>query len=151
MSLQTGRRAIEVYTAANWTDPAPIGFDGHPFAVSAPSIRMSITEGAVRQSSIGKVTNTVHQIGLVTFQIFVDGGKGSNEWRGLADTLIGLFHNKVIDADGALVTSGAQTALVRFSPPELGEGQHPYIAGQFEEPPYYQVNLICPFVRYELR
>jgi hypothetical protein len=151
MSLQTGRKAIETYVEAQWANGVPMGMDGHPFTVAAPSVRMTITEGMTRQGSIGRVVNTVNQIGLVTFQIFTAGGTGSDEWRGYAQTLLDLFHGRTLDAAGAVVTSGAQTPLVRFSPPELGDAAHPYIAAQIDGAPHHQSNIICPFVRYELR
>ena len=151
MTLQSGRVAIAKYLEATWASPVPMGVDGFAFAVVAPSIRPTITEGDVRQSSIGRSVNVVYQIGLVTFQIFTAGGTGSGEWRGYADTLIGLFHNKVLDATGSIVTSGAQTPLVRFSPPELGGSAHPYVGSDTDGTPFRQTNIICPFVRYELR
>ena len=151
MSLTSGRTAIEAYLQAQWVSAVPMGMDGHAFTVAAPSIRMTITEGAVLQGSIGRTLNQVHQIGLVTFQIFTAGGTGSEEWRGLADTLMDLFHGKTLDAAGAVVTTQAQTALVRFSPPELGNGAHPYISAMIEDPPYQMVNVMVPCIRYELR
>lgn len=150
MSLQSGRAAIEAYIIANWTD-TPMGLDGHAFEVTAPSIRMTITEGRVYQGSIGRVLNEVHQVGIVTFQIFTAGGMGSAEWRGYAQTLMDLFHNVTLDAAGAVVTSGAQTPLVRFSPPKDGGDDHPYIAADLDTVPFRQTNVICGFVRYELR
>lgn len=153
MTIRAGNRAIRLYVQANWSSPVPMGYPGHPFTVAAPSIRMTIQTGARNQGSIGRVQNQVHQIGNVHFQIFTEGGIGTDEADGLCDTLIDLFHGKVLDADGAVVTSQSQTPVVRFSPPELGQSKHPYIAARVEldDAPYLQTNLICPYVRYELR
>jgi len=148
MSLDTGRAAIETYLNANWT-ASPIGFDDQPFTPTAPSVQLTITDGARMQGSVGQVTNVVNNIGVATITIYTDAAQGSSEWRGYAQALIDLFHNKTLDAAGAVVTSGAQTPLVRFSPPELGDNAHPYIGATFKDAPFRRTNIVCPFVRYE--
>lgn len=151
MSLDTERAAIETYLATNWT-ATPIGFDGWPFTPTADSVQLTIADGAVRQSSIGRTVNVVYQIGLATLTIYTDAALGSSSWRGHAFALQTLFHGKTLDASGGIVTSGAQTPLVRFSPPELGDdSRHPYIGASFVNAPFRRTNIICPFVRYELR
>lgn len=150
MSMATGRVAIETYLGANWTATV-IGYDGQPFAPVADSLRLTIMDGATRQGSIGRVTNSVYSVGTVTLSLFTDGTKGSIAWRAYADTLLGLFHNITLDAAGAVIASQSQTPLVRFSPPEMGQDSHPYIGANIKDPPFNMVNIIAPFVRYELR
>ena len=151
MTIRAGRRAIIRYMKAQWVSAVPMGYPNRPFKVVAPSIRMTITTGARRQGSIGRVKNQIHQIGLLTFQVFTEGGMGTDEEDGLCDDLIDLFHGKVLDVDGVIVTTSSQTPVIRFSPPELGDDAHPYIASQTIGTPFMQTNLIAPFVRYELR
>ena len=151
MSLEAGRTAIERYFQANWVYSEPLGMDGHPFTASAGSVRLTIKDGARMQGTIGRVQNVVNRIGTLTAQIFTAGGIGSSSWRIIGDRVIDLTHNITIDASGAVVTSASQTALVRFSPPELGDAAHPYIAADIDEAPFRQTNIICPFVVYELR
>ena len=103
------------------------------------------------QGSIGRTANVINNIGVVTVTIYTDAAQGSASWRRYAETLETLFFGKTIDAAGAVVTSGAQTPLVRFSPPELGDAKHPYIGATFVDAPFRRTNLIAPFVRYELR
>lgn len=150
MSYDTGRAAIEAYFISQWT-ATPFGLDGHPFEPSAGSVRLSITEGQTLQGSIGRTSNVINHVGVLTVQIYAQGGVGSSAWRGHAETLMGLFFAKALDADGVEVTDPAQTTLVRFSPPELGDNRHPYIGTVLQEAPYVVVSVLCPFIRYETR
>jgi hypothetical protein len=150
MSLDTERAAIETYLSNNWTDTS-IGFDGWPFTPTADSVQLSITDGAVMQQSIGRTQNLFVNVGVATLTIYTDAAQGSASWRGYAQSIKTLFHGKTLDADGAIVTSGAQTPLVRFSPPELGDNRHPYNGASFVDAPFRRTNIICPFVCYELR
>lgn len=159
MSLQTERIAIETYFAAQWGVTTPYILDGHPGEPSPskpvqPCVRLTITDGAVLQGSIGRAAagaNVLHNIGLVTFQLFTNAALGSSSWRGYAQTLLEMFHNKTLDGTGALFIGGAQTPVVRFSPPELGNGKHPYIGAQMIDVPFRMTNVIAPFLRYEIR
>jgi len=149
MTLDTERAAIEAYFIANWTDTA-YGLDGHPFEPVAPCVQLFIKDGAVFQGSIGRVQNTLHNIGLLTLVLYTDGALGSSAWRGYAESLQSLFRGKTLDAAGAVVTSQAQTSLVRFSPP-LESNNHPYIGAEFIDAPFHRTNIICPFIRYSLQ
>lgn len=150
MSLDTGRQAIEAYFIANWT-ATPYGLDAQSFTPAYNSVRLSITDGAVMQNSIGRVQNVYNNIGLVTFQIYTDGQLGSSSWRGYGEALEALFFNVTLDANGAVITDQSQTPLVRFCPPELGDSRFPYV-GPFSAPaPFNVATIICPFIRYETR
>ena len=149
MSLETGRIAIETYWKANWT-ATPTGYSGHPFKPVAGSVRLNINNGATLQGSIGRVQNSIYTVGLLTVSIFTDGQLGDAAWTGYAQSVLDLFHGKALDASGAVVTSGAQVPLIRFSPPELGNNAHPYIGPVTKDAPFNMTNVICPFVRYEL-
>ncbi|MEB3419904.1 phage tail terminator-like protein [Salipiger marinus] len=150
MTYQLERAAIEAYFRAQWGSTTPIGFDGHTFTPVNNSVRLTITSGATRQGSIGRTANRIDHLGLATLQIITEGGKGSAAWRGYAETIMGLFFEKTLTSTGAVITSGAD-AFVRFSPPELGENRHPYIAADFPDPPFHLTNVIAPFVRYAFR
>jgi hypothetical protein len=150
MSLDSQRAAIETYLSNNWTD-TPIGFDGWPFTPAADSIQLSIVDGAVMQKSIGRSQNVFANVAVATLTIYTDAALGSASWRGYAQALKTLFHGKTLDAAGAIVTSGAQTPLVRFSPPELGDNRHPYNGASLVDAPFRRTNIICPFIGYELR
>ena len=149
MSYQTERRAIEAYLKANWT-LTPIGMDGQEFTPTANSIRINIASGATLQGSIGRDANVLHHIGTLTITIYTQGGKGSDAWRAYAETLMGLLFEVSLTNTGAVATTTGGV-FVRFSPPQLGDNQPPYIGANFQAPPFHIVNLIAPFVRYETR
>jgi len=150
MSYQTERAAIEAYFTAQWGATTPWGRDGQKFEPVFNSVRMAITSGAVMQGSIGRVANRIDHLGLVTFQVFTEGGKGSAAWRSYAETIAGMFFEKTLDDDGVAITTTAD-AFLRFSPPEMNDNRHPYISADFADPPFQITNVICPFVRYETR
>lgn len=150
MSYDLERSAIETYFKTQWTDATPIGFDGQKFDPVINSICLTITSGATRQGSIGRTANRIDHVGLATFQIITEGGKGSVKWRPLAETIQGIFFETTIDQNGAVITDTAD-AFVRFSPPQLGDNRHPYIAASFPDPPFHRTNVIAPFVRYSYR
>lgn len=158
MSYQTERSAIETYFVAQWGVTTPIGLDAQKFSTFDTDgvtprfnlVRLTITSGATRQGSIGRTLNRIDHLGLATFQIITEGGKGSAAWRGYAETIMGLFFEKTLTSAGVVITTHAD-AFLRFSPPELGDNRHPYIAADFPDPPFHLTNVICPFVRYELR
>lgn len=149
-SLDAGRIAIETYVLASWT-ATPLGLDGQPFTVTAPSVRMTIIDGAAMQYSIGSTINLIANMGMLAIQLFTDGSLGSSSWRTYAESLLTLFHGKTLDATGALVTAPSQVTLVRFSPPEAGANCHPYIANVTPGTPFRMTNINCPFVRYQRR
>ena len=144
MSYSTERKAIETYVQTQWAAATPIGFDGHEFEPSFNSISVSILNGDVLQGSIGAVNNRIEYVGQVQVQIYTENGKGTEAWRGYAETLEGLFFDKRITDAGALATTDE---FIRFSP----EQQHPYISGQISDIPFHIATLIAPFVRYEYK
>ena len=157
MSYQLERAAIEAYFTAQWGTTTPWGRDGHKFEPPidaqgrpVPAVRLTITSGATRQGSIGRTATRIDHLGLATFQIITEGGKGSAAWRGYAETIMGLFFEKTLTSAGVVITSHAD-AFLRFSPPELGDGRHPYVAADFPDPPFHLTNVIAPFVRYSYR
>lgn len=148
MTLQNERRAIETYFTTAWSSTTvPVGMDGHDFTAIAPSIRLTIKSGAAIQGSIGRISNRIDHIGTLTATIYTAGGAGSAAWRGYAETITGLFFEKSITSAGALITTGADT-FIRFSPPQLGDNRHPYVAADFADPPFHITNVIVPFIRY---
>ena len=150
MTLDLERKAIETYFIAQWAGATPIIMDGHGGKPVENSLRLTIQSGAVLQGSIGRVANRIDNLGLVTISIFTAGGAGSTAWRGYAETIESIFFEKTLDQAGALITATAD-AFVRFSPPQLNDNQHPYVAASFAVPPLHQTNVIAPFVRYSYR
>lgn len=144
MTYATERRAIETYLNTQWSGTTPVGFDGHDFEPSFNSIRVSIENGLALQGSIGANTNRIDYTGIVTIQIFTENGKGSETWRGYAETLDGIFFDKRIDNLGAVATTNE---FIRFSP----EQQHPYISGEVSDIPFHIATFVAPFVRYEYK
>lgn len=144
MSFETERQAIEAYFAANW-GATDIGYDGHAFEPAADSIRLTIQSGEAFQRSFAKPgTNRVEHVGLLQVNIFVDGGAGSQAWRGYAETLEGLLRNKKLAADGTVAATSSDVLLV-FST----RGQVPYVAGVQHDQPFTIATLNAPFSRYE--
>ncbi len=150
-TLDAGRKAVEAYFIAQWANATPYGLDGQPFTATAPSVRLTILDGAAIQASVGQTNRVITNIGVLSLQLFTDGALGSSSWRGLAETLLTMFHGVCLDAAGAVITSPGQTALVRFSPPEVGRGCHPYVANQTPGTPFRMTTINAPFVRYQLR
>lgn len=150
MSYQTERAAIEAYFIAQWAAATPLGLDGHKFTPVNNSVRLTIQSGAVLQGSIGRTANRIDHVGMLTVTIYTEGGKGSAAWRGYAETIMGFLFETTIDNAGAVITATAD-AFVRFSPPELSDNRHPYIAASFADAPFHVTNIIAPFVRYEYR
>lgn len=146
MTYQLERSAIEAYFAAQWS-VTPIGMDSHVFEPSANSIRLTIASGAVLQGSVGRTQNQKLHVGTLTVSIFTEGGNGSAAWRGYAETLINLLREKRLTTAGVIATTTASVFL-RFSPPQLAPGEHPYVAASFPAAPFHQTNIIAPFVRY---
>lgn len=144
MSYATERRAIETYLNTQWSGATPIGFDGHEFEPTANSIRVTIQNGQVLQGSIGAAANRIDHVGLVSIQIFTESGKGTQTWRGYAETLDGIFFDKRITDAGAVATTNE---FIRFSP----EQQHPYISGEVSDIPFNIATFVAPFVRYEYK
>ena len=152
MSYQTGRRTIETYTLNNWDVQIPIGFDRQTFTPIHRSVMMEIMEGELFQGSIGAPgANSVYHAGVLQFTVYVSGGRGSDEWRAIADMITDLFFGITLDTDGLPIASPSQVAHVRFSPPEMGDSRHPKLASQAMEPPFLTAVIQCPFVRYERR
>lgn len=157
MTYALERAAIETYFAAQWGAITPVGWDGQAFEPPLdgngdplPAVRLTITSGATRQGSIGRLANRIDHLGLLTITIFTAGGAGSAAWRSRAETIMGLFFGKTLDQTGALITATSQ-AFIRFSPPELGDNRHPYVAADFADPPFHLTNVIAPFTRYAYR
>lgn len=150
MSLQAGSRAIAMYFREAWVSAIPVYPDGWAFETVAPSVLLTVKEGAYLQNSVGRVSNVFHQVGTLICSIYTDGGAGSSTWRAIADDLVNIVFAKSLDVDGELL-AGSATPLIRFSAPELGEMRLPYIGADTDGVPFRQTNLICPFIRYDLR
>ena len=144
MSYSLERKAIENYIQTECGSTTPIGFDGHDFEPSINSIRVSISNGNVLQGSIGASNNRIEYLGEVLIQIFTESGKGTETWRGYAETLDGLFFDKRLTNAGAIATTNE---FIRFSP----EQQHPYISGEVSDIPFHIATFVAPFVRYEYK
>lgn len=144
MSYQTERQAIEAYIAANWV-ATPIGYDRQEFTPVAPSIRLTIQSGEAFQRSFAKPgSNRVEHVGVLQINIFVDGGEGSQEFRGYVETLQGLLKNKKLASDGTDPATSSDVFVV-FST----RGQIPYLASVQDMPPFTMATLNAPFSRYE--
>jgi hypothetical protein len=143
MTYQLERRAVETFFVAQWGGATPVGMDGHLFEPAINSLRLTIQSGAVLQGSIGRALDRIDHIGVLQVQVFTEGGKGSQTWRGYVETIQGFLTNAVIDDAGVAITDPAD-AFVRFSP----QNQHPYIAGATHDAPFLITTLNAPFVRY---
>lgn len=150
MTYALERSALTTFFTAQWADAAPVILDGHSGTPTDNSLRMTIQSGAAIQGSIGRMSNRINNVGMITFQIYTTGGKGSGLWRGHTDTLSDIFFEKAIDSAGALITAATQT-FIRFSPPELGDNRHPYVGATTTTAPFTQTNFNVPFIRYTYR
>lgn len=157
MSYELERASIERYFAGQWAAQTPVIWDGQggkpatdSEGVPLDSVRLTIQSGAVLQGSIGRDQNRMDHVGMVTVTIYTAGGAGSNAWRGYAETITDIFHGVTLDTAGIPITQTAD-AFVRFSPPQLGDRRHPYIAASFADAPFHITNVIAPFIRYGIK
>lgn len=146
MSYAQERSAIEGYIAANWG--GALGFDAHAFTPAIGSLLLTINSGAVLQGSIGRTANVIEHVGTLVLSYHSEGGKGSEAWRGAAETLTDLLFEKSLTTAG--IIAGADV-FIRFSPPQLGDARHPYISANYDATPFRVTNLTAPFIRYETR
>lgn len=145
------RAAIERYFAAKrGSATEPIIWDAQEGTPVENSFRLTINSGRVLQGTIGRIANRIDHIGTLTVTIYTAGGTGSAKWRGYAETIIGYFFETTLTESGTVITSSADS-FVRFSPPQLGESKHPYIAASFADPPFHITNVICPYIRYSYK
>ena len=157
MSIDGGRQAIETYWLANWTTTPTVGLAGRTAIITVdllPVVRLTIRGGLALTRSMGLAIsgqNIIAYVGILTAEIWTDGAAGDVLPNTYAETIMGLLHGKTLDGAGAIVTSSGQTALIRFSPPELGRSSNPYPGTPTTEPPMRQTSVIAPFVRYETR
>lgn len=127
MSYADERAAIEGHFLAGWGDrPAP-GMDGHAFKPTAGSVRLTILNGEGRQASVGAPgVNVVRYAGVVSLQVFTEGGKGTAASRELEDAISDIFRNRTVGA-------------IRFG--------IPYVSGSLQEPPFLVRTVMVPFTR----
>ena len=123
MTIETGRFAIETYWLANWTATPTVGLGGSPAIITVdllPVVRLTIRGGMALTRSIGRANaaqNRLAYICTLIAEIWTNGANGDALPNAYTDTILTLFHSKTLDATGALITSSAQTPLVRFCPP----------------------------------
>jgi len=161
---QRERIAIEAFFLARWVEftegwaeQVSVAMDGQAFDLQDASgnpifnrIRLTIKSGAVLQGSIGRTLNRIDHIGTLTATIYTEGGKGSATWRRYAEQLQDMLHGVSIEDDGQIART-TEAVFLRFSPPQLAPNEHPYIAADFDDPPYHITNVVAPFVRYGFR
>ena len=143
MSYDTERRAIEAYVTAQW-GASNVIMDAHAGEPTSGQISLTINNGLTLQGSVGRASNRIEYIGLLQILIYTKAGEGSAAWRGIAETLKGLFLNKRIDNAGVEI-SAVDDEFIRFSP----RGQHPYVAGSDTQAGMMTTTFNVPFVRYE--
>jgi hypothetical protein len=157
MSIDGGRKAIETYWLANWIATPTVGLAGRPAVITVnmlPVVRLTIRGGLALTRSIGRATagqNVMAYICTLTAEIWTLGADGDVQPSIWTDAILDLFHGKTLDSAGAIVTTGAQAAFVRFTPPELGASANPYPGPTTIDAPMRQSSVIIPFVRYEIR
>ena len=142
MTYALERSAITNYFMAQWAGATPVGLDGQKFTPVYNSVRLTIQSGRAMQGSVGKSPNSILYLGMATVTIYTEGGLGSAAWRGYAETIQTMLFEKTIDSAGVLITTMADS-FVRFSPPQLSDGQHPYVAADFDDPPFHLTNIIA--------
>lgn len=140
-----------------WAEQVYVAMDGQALDLQDANgnpvfnrIRLTIKSGAVLQGSIGRQKNRIDHIGTLTATIYTEGGTGSATWRRYAEQLHDMMHGVSIETDGSLARS-TEAVFLRFSPPQLAPNEHPYIAADFDDPPYHITNVVAPFVRYSYR
>lgn len=148
MTYLTERVAIERW----FLDRAPldvnIGWDGQPFTPdpAGRNIRLTINNGIVIRESFGQPgANLAAHVGVLQMQIMVPGGTGSDAWRELADEISTIFTGAIMGPDGYAVVSHDQPGIIQFG----RDGNLPYVAGRFDEPPFTIITVNAPFTRFE--
>ncbi len=138
--------AIETWLDGEWATAEPtvgLGLAGHDFTPVADSLQLDVLSGMVLQGTIGQSGSNRHDhVGVVRVNIYTEGGKGDQAWRGYFDTLNGILKDKRLKNDGTEETGTGE--FIRFSPKD----QHPYPLMTIQAAPLQITTIYAPFVRY---
>ncbi len=94
MTITAEAIEIEAVILDSGPSDVPIELTAHGAAVVAPSIHMTIIPGIATQQSLGSPgTNRVKYIGVAWFTIYTEGGNGSVEADGYAQTIQDIYRN----------------------------------------------------------
>jgi hypothetical protein len=146
MSYTTERLSIEKWFKDHYS-LTPFGFDKHSFEPprGQPSVRLNITSGESTRKTIGAPgANKTETVGVLQIMIYTPGGAGSVAWREIADTVVAVFRNARIGADGLALAPGSDDGAIIFG----FYGDLPYVAGEQSDPPFDTVTLNAPFIRF---
>ena len=98
MSLDDERKDIEGVYSGSPINGVAFGYDKQPFEIVAPAVQLTIRSGTAFQASLGSPgTNLSRTPGLAFFKVWTEGGKGSVEGNGIAETIMTLYRNKKLE------------------------------------------------------
>lgn len=136
MSFSAERKAIEVYFTEAWKNSihsaVPIAYENVAFPPNGdkPWIALYVIPGEGNQMSIG-TTPLQRWTGIITIQVFVRAGTGTQAAREIADTVAGILN------------------LVEFSTDESGtlRTRTPQLRTVGVNDGWYQLNVVIPYQR----
>lgn len=135
MSLDLERQQIEAKYKANALVGVEFAYDGFPLrlndkstgASNVPAVRLTIISGVAEQVSIGSpASNITRNAGVAIFEIYTEGGKGTSQINGIANSIMDMFRSQKLG-----------TVRCKSPYPTTPEG----------EPPYRKLNVVVPYER----
>ena len=126
MPFETLTREIESRMAANWS-ATPIAYENVPFTPdNDPWIRLTVVNGAGLTLGVTGSTPAVRDSGLISVQVFVPEGTGSQQAKALVDLVLPIYEHTRF--------SGILAYTATINP-----------AGTFDG--WHQTNITIPFRR----
>lgn len=131
MTYEAEHNAIRTRFSTQWGSTTPVQYAGQNFTPDEGEawVRLVVLDATAYQASFGDTTNYYRHPGVVIVSIFIPTSKGDKEALQLADQVASIFRNW-----------SDSTTRMRFQAP-------PSIKTIGEAKPWYQINVICPFIR----
>ena len=127
MSFKTTQRDVETRFAAQWTE-TPIAYENVDFTKpsNASWVRLTIIDGSGKPYGIMGSTGQAVDNGLISVQVFVPEGTGTQEAKRLADEILPIYQDTRF--------SGIVTYIATVNTVGVGNGWH-------------QTNVTIPYKR----
>jgi len=131
MSYEDEHNALRTRLSDEWGSTTPVQYGNQDFTPPSGEswIRLNVINTTAEQASFGDTTNYYRHPGSVVINVFTPVLVGDKEALQLADQSANIFRNWSHNA-----------TKIRFLKP-------PSIKVIGEEKPWYQINVVCPFIR----
>ena len=127
MTMQLARQYFEAHLASGLPAGLNVTHAGFSGAINTPEVLVTFPAVQSFQASFGSPdTNMVRNVTVVFLELYVDGGAGTVEAYGFADSLMDLFRNERL-------SDGYRCGI-------------PYIQGARTDEPYFILNIAIPYI-----